>query len=83
MELRAPEGYSIDPNVYSVTVDAHTPEGAEVQTHFNSKDYPTRILFQKVDEEGQPLEGAVFAIYRVSGEGESLMSFSFSDGVYI
>ena len=83
VELRAPEGYSIDPNVYSVTVDAHTPEGAEVQTHFNSKDYPTRILFQKVDEEGQPLEGAVFAIYRVSGEGESLMSFSFSDGVYI
>ena len=83
VELQAPEGYTIDPNVYSVTVDAHTPEGAVVQAHFNSQDYPTRILFQKVDEEGQPLDGAVFAVYRVSGEGETLMSFSFSDGVYI
>lgn len=83
VELQAPEGYTIDLSVYSVTVDAHTPEGADVQAHFNSKDHPTRIVLQKVNEEGQPLAGAAFAIYHVSGEGETRMSFSSSDGVYI
>lgn len=82
VEIQAPEGYTIDPQVYQVTVDAHTPEGAAAQFLFTSQDYPTRVSLQKVDENGQTLEGAVFQVYRVNSEGEALMCFTHSDGVY-
>ena len=83
VEIQGPAGYTIDPNPYTVIVDAHTPEGAAVQARFVSQDYPTRILLQKVDEAGQALDGASFAVYRVSGENESLVSFSLVEGVYV
>ena len=83
VEIQAPAGYTIDPNPYTVIVDTHTPEGAAVQARFVSQDYPTRILLQKVDEAGQALDGASFAVYRVSGESESLVSFSLVEGVYV
>ena len=83
VEIQAPAGYTIDPNPYTVIVNEHTPEGAAVQARFVSQDYPTRILLQKVDEAGQALDGASFAVCRVSGESESLVSFSLVEGVYV
>ena len=82
-EIAAPDGYTLDPNVYQVEVDGHTPVGAEVKAQFVSKDYPTKVHLQKVDENGEPLDGAVFQVYRVIGSKLELVFFERNeDGAY-
>lgn len=83
MEIDAPEGYTIDPNVYTVEVTGHTPIGEEVPTKFVSHDYPTVVKLYKVDEAGESLEGAEFEIYRITANGEELMHFTVNDGTYV
>ena len=81
LEIAAPEGYTVDPKVYEVTVDAHTPVGEETKAQFQSKDDPTRVRLQKVDENDMPLEGAVFQLYR---DAEAPVTFERSeDGTYL
>ena len=81
LEIAAPEGYTVDPKVYEVTVDAHTPVGEETEAQFQSQDYPTRVRLQKVDGNDEPLEGAAFQLYR---DAENPVTFERSeDGTYL
>ena len=81
LEIAAPEGYTVDPKVYEVTVDAHTPVGEETEAQFQSQDYPTRVRLQKVDGNDEPLEGAAFQLYR---DAEEPVTFERSeDGTYL
>ena len=81
-EIAAPEGYTIDPNVYKVEVDGHTAAEAAIKAQFVSRDYPTQIRIKKVDGNNEALGGALFQIFRVTENGEELMKFTLKDGSY-
>lgn len=83
VEIDAPEGYTIDPNVYSVEVTGHTPVNSAVLAQFVSRDYPTVVKLYKVDEAGEKLDGAAFEVYRVTDSGETLISFTLRNGAYV
>ena len=81
-EIAAPEGYTIDPNVYTVEVDGHTAAEAAIEAQFVSRDYPTQIRIKKVDGNNEALDGALFQIFHVTENGEELMKFTLKDGSY-
>ena len=83
MEIGAPEGYTIDPYVYTVEVTGHTSVGEEISSRFVSRDYPTVVKLYKVDEAGESLDGAEFELYSVTNAGEQLVHFTENDGTYV
>ncbi|MCI5481396.1 MAG: hypothetical protein MR416_09505 [Lachnospiraceae bacterium] len=82
VEIGAPDGHTIDPQVYQVIVEEHTPVGAEAKAQFVSKDYPTRVSLNKVDENGETLEGATFRIYEENG-GAPVSFVQGEQGIYV
>ncbi|WP_312711208.1 SpaA isopeptide-forming pilin-related protein [Proteiniclasticum ruminis] len=76
-ETHAPEGYIRNEQTISFTVtEEHlgTPEVLNLGKFVN---YRGSLLLKKVDEDGQPLQGAQFELKRLDGETES--SFHVSD----
>lgn len=82
IETKAPEGYTLDPNVHHVEVEEHTPEGADIAVRFVSRDYPTRLRLLKTDENGDTLPDAEFELYSAGG-AESLVSLAAAEGGYV
>lgn len=82
VEIGMPVGYTIDPNVYTVDVTGHTPVGAAVGAAFTSEDYPAAVRLTKVNENDEPMDGAVFELYAVDGDTRTLVRVSGTDGAY-
>lgn len=78
-EIKAPQGYTLDPQSYAVHVTAHSPEGAAASAAFTSRDYPSMLRLLKIDQNGEPLDGAVFEIISAG----SPVSFRLADGAYV
>ena len=76
-EIKAPDGYTIDTNPATVTVTEQTTT-TPTRASFVSRDYPTKLILNKVDENGDALDGAVFNILR----GEELLYFTGGNGSY-
>jgi len=65
-EIAPPVGYTLDPATYTVEVEGHTAAGEEVV--FTARNYKTRVKLNKVDEQGNRLEGAEFSIFDADGK---------------
>ena len=65
-EIAPPVGYTLDPATYKVEVEGHTAAGEEVV--FTARNYKTRVKLNKVDEQGNRLEGAEFSIFDADGK---------------
>ncbi len=65
-EIAPPVGYDLDPATYTVEVEGHTAAGEEVV--FTARNYKTRVKLNKVDEQGNRLEGAEFSIFDADGK---------------
>lgn len=78
-EIDPPDGYTLDTASYTVEVSEHTAEGSIPAAAFVSRDHVTKLILNKVDENGAPLAGAVFQILR----DEAVMNFTAENGVYV
>lgn len=81
-ETQAPEGYLLNTETISFTVEddfSGQPETIDLGEFMN---YQARFSFEKVDEEGSPLSDAVFELYTVEGELVDTLT-STVDGVVI
>lgn len=76
-EIAPPVGYTLDPATYTVEVEGHTAAGEEVV--FTARNYKTRVKLNKVDEQGNRLEGAEFSIFDADGKQ---VTFTNKDSVY-
>lgn len=82
-ELVPPIGYTLDPEAHGLLVSEPMVMRAAPTAVFISRNFKTRVLLEKVDEEGKLLDGAVFALYAlIDGEEQPVRLSKGDDGVY-
>lgn len=80
LETKAPAGYirNLEPLVFSIQ---ETDAGAPERVLVSMENHKGSVLLQKENNEGEPLRGAVFALYKESGDVVQENITSDEDGV--